>query len=300
MRPSAFLNILSTFSFLSLGGCHSSPAVSSSSNWLVCSSSVACMGIPGAVDCVEGYCVDAKGNRIAADGSGGDSSLGGSTGGTVAGGGNDPASGGSDGGSDASGGSGAGSSSGGDGSGAGSSSGGGGGALNACDGLLDYAGCDSDDDCTTGRHLIDCCGSVAEVGVAVDQRAAFEERAIECGDEFPLCECASSPFAVLQDGRVLTEGQAGVSCDAGACRTHVQERPCGDGLTCELGQICLAVETVLGPQSETDFSCVESPCGAAPLDCGCASVLCELPDTYRMCTTGSWTVADVFCQDGRQ
>lgn len=78
--------ILTVFSLLS---CQSEDPSSSSTHWITCADLADCDGVPNAVACTAGFCVDAQGQRIAAQatslGSGGSASASGnaSTGATT-------------------------------------------------------------------------------------------------------------------------------------------------------------------------------------------------------------------------
>jgi|GEM_PF-2148319 len=270
--------------------CQSGPATSSSSNWVVCELPVDCADVPDAADCVDGYCVDAEGERIERSGSGGASAAGGSVGsGATASGGEASGSGGEN-----LGGAGAGS------GGAGAGTGGGAAEL-TCEDFGQLASCERDEDCTTGERQTDCCGNRAVTGVGVEQEQPFTALATSCGEAYPACGCPSSLYPMTDEGRALTEGEAGVSCVDGQCKSWVGERACGDALTCVAGEICVEASTVLGPTETFAYSCVPNPCSPGVLDCTCAAASCDLDDGHsRLCLISLAQTVDVSCQDQAQ
>jgi hypothetical protein len=81
-------------------------------------------------------------------------------------------------------------------------------------------GCAADADCEIGRHMVDCCGTMAALGVLSTERAAFDAAEATCESMYPPCGCASRP-TTAEDGRDETAGTIAVRCAAGECDTHV-------------------------------------------------------------------------------
>jgi len=273
-------------------GCQSGPGTSSSSNWVVCELPVDCSGVPDAVDCEGGYCVDAEGERIErpANGTGGatSSDAGNSSGGGDAVGGTT---------SGGSGGSALGS--GGDPQNLGGATGSGGAAA-TCDDFSAFSSCEENADCVSGQRVTDCCGTTLVTGVAIGQEEAFSDLALECSLLYPACGCPSPAYPLTDDGRWLTTGEAFVSCVDGQCKTQVPERPCGE-TTCDLGEICVRSSTVTGPTQSDDYSCVANPCADEALDCSCAQAACELGDgRSRLCSVSLGETSDILCEDQSQ
>lgn len=79
--------------------------------------------------------------------------------------------------------------------------------------------CTADSDCAIVDHVADCCGSIVENGVRVDQVNALhnEETATNAG--CATCQCAPQP-TVDENGQ--TGGAYLAKCDNGLCTAHAQ------------------------------------------------------------------------------
>jgi hypothetical protein len=63
--PRATLGLLGSALLVALAGCNERQT-SSSSHWITCAQVIDCYGVPTAVDCLDGYCTDATGERVSA------------------------------------------------------------------------------------------------------------------------------------------------------------------------------------------------------------------------------------------
>ncbi|MFT3774565.1 MAG: hypothetical protein QM820_55110 [Minicystis sp.] len=83
-----------------------------------------------------------------------------------------------------------------------------------------YKGCDTDQDCTIKLLLLDCCGALAMVGVAVDESQPFSVYKHACNHIMATCDCDPGP-AHTDDGATTDDANAlHVTCDDGQCSTH--------------------------------------------------------------------------------
>lgn len=73
-------------------------------------------------------------------------------------------------------------------------------------------------DCELKFHMIDCCGSLAAVGINDADAAAFDAAEAMCQS---ICDCLPMP-TIADDGKTSQDPAAfQVSCDAGMCKTKV-------------------------------------------------------------------------------
>lgn len=79
--------------------------------------------------------------------------------------------------------------------------------------------CTADSDCAIVDHVADCCGSIVENGVRLDQVNALhnEETATNAGCN--VCQCMAQP-TVDENGQ--TGGAYLAKCDNGLCTAHAQ------------------------------------------------------------------------------
>jgi hypothetical protein len=76
-------------------------------------------------------------------------------------------------------------------------------------------------DCALGFHQVDCCGSLAALGISADAAKLFAEAEAECVMQYPQCDCLSKP-TVADDGNSSPDNNAiQVGCIAGQCRSFV-------------------------------------------------------------------------------
>jgi len=80
--------------------------------------------------------------------------------------------------------------------------------------------CATDQDCGQILHVIDCCGSLAAVGLHVDDLPAVSMAEQQCGTH-ALCDCIAQP-TVAEDGTSANNDAIQVGCDnAGLCSTYL-------------------------------------------------------------------------------
>ncbi|MSP60993.1 MAG: hypothetical protein EXR72_11740 [Myxococcales bacterium] len=81
--------------------------------------------------------------------------------------------------------------------------------------------CAAAQDCFIALHQINCCGSLAALGLSGKEKGRFEAAEKICEAQYPGCGCASQP-TVADDGKSESQGHPiAVSCVAGKCRTSV-------------------------------------------------------------------------------
>jgi hypothetical protein len=101
--------------------------------------------------------------------------------------------------------------------------------------------------------------------VACDGLGIFVAVGFSCSPEGQTCAlpgvCCAAPLQCEHGRWVMTPANCHQPCDA-----------CGDGLSCELGALC--VEQDRGSQQNL-FRCADDPCQPGqPLDCMCAAAAC--------------------------
>ena len=83
--------------------------------------------------------------------------------------------------------------------------------------------CATDGDCTIMFTALDCCGTPAAVGVAVDQTASFHAYEDRCNANVDqLCGCDPGPARTDDGSRTMTAPSITVRCDEGTCSTFVK------------------------------------------------------------------------------
>jgi hypothetical protein len=76
-------------------------------------------------------------------------------------------------------------------------------------------------DCALVLHQIDCCGSLAALGISADAARLFAEAEAVCAMQYPQCDCLAKP-TVADDGNSSPDNNAiAVSCVDGECRSFV-------------------------------------------------------------------------------
>jgi hypothetical protein len=81
--------------------------------------------------------------------------------------------------------------------------------------------CAAPADCALGFHQLDCCGSLAALGINADAAKLFAEAEAECMMQYPQCDCATKP-TVADDGNSSPDNNViAVDCVAGQCRSFV-------------------------------------------------------------------------------
>lgn len=76
-------------------------------------------------------------------------------------------------------------------------------------------------DCALGFHQIDCCGSLAALGISADAAKLFADAEAECMMQYPQCDCAAKP-TVADDGSSTPDNNViGVSCVDSQCVSFV-------------------------------------------------------------------------------
>lgn len=81
--------------------------------------------------------------------------------------------------------------------------------------------CAESADCALGFHQLDCCGSLAALGISAEAAKLFAEAEAECMLQYPQCDCATKP-TVADDGNSSPDNNAiQVSCVDGQCRSFV-------------------------------------------------------------------------------
>lgn len=80
--------------------------------------------------------------------------------------------------------------------------------------------CVAAEDCAVVTHQLDCCGSLAALGIDADDVDAYNESEAACAAQFPGCECASKP-TTAEDGQTEQDGQIVAVCVEGMCQSAV-------------------------------------------------------------------------------
>lgn len=74
-------------------------------------------------------------------------------------------------------------------------------------------------DCAVVDHVNDCCGSIVEEGVRVDQVDALHNDETEANSGCATCQCMANPTTDESD---QSGGAYVASCDMGLCTAHAQ------------------------------------------------------------------------------
>lgn len=144
--------------------------------------------------------------------------------------------------------------------------------------------CAGPDDCALGVHQTDCCGNRVALGLAADQKAAFDAAEATCAAQYPHCGCPQGPI-VAEDGlSAFDAADLRVDCVAGACLSSVApcalvkpfewQNACVDDADCALGfhQVNCCGSLVAWGVSASEapaFEAAEAACQASYPLCGC-------------------------------
>ena len=79
-------------------------------------------------------------------------------------------------------------------------------------------GCGTTANCIIKLHQIDCCGSMAAIGLNHGEFAAFDQSEQAWESSCPRCKCVAKA-TVAEDGNSGPNADVKVSCDNGVCRT---------------------------------------------------------------------------------
>lgn len=74
-------------------------------------------------------------------------------------------------------------------------------------------------DCAIVDHVSDCCGSIIEQGVRLDQVNALHNAETQANAGCAVCQCLAQPTVDESD---QTGGAYLASCDNGLCTAHAQ------------------------------------------------------------------------------
>jgi hypothetical protein len=166
------------------------------------------------------------------------------------------------------------------GGGGGSGSGGagsGGAAGNACAQIATVdRSCSSDADCLAVSHTTNCCGTDVWIGIRASEKDRFSSLESACDRSYPACGCAEGP-PTTDDGSVVPfGGVAGVSCQAGTCKTF--SKACGH--PCDTGRSCVTCTAAdAGATSFCSLRCMnDSACTEA------ARTKCQFTFASGVCT----------------
>lgn len=108
--------------------------------------------------------------------------------------------------------------------------------------------CMVDADCLAVTHTTNCCGSAVWLGIRTSEKQRFATLESACDRTYPACGCAAGP-PVTDDGSIVQfGGTAGVSCQAGTCKTF--SKACGH--PCAATRNC---STCMAPDAGTTSSC---------------------------------------------
>ena len=108
--------------------------------------------------------------------------------------------------------------------------------------------CAADGDCLAVTHTTNCCGTAIWIGIRASEKDRYAALEGACDRSYPACGCAEGP-PVTDDGSVIAfGGMAGVSCQAGTCRTF--SKACGKA--CDATHACV---TCMAPDAGAMSSC---------------------------------------------
>jgi len=164
---------------------------------------------------------------------------------------------------------------------AGSGCGAGGGASgNACAQVATInQSCTTDTDCVAVMHTTSCCGSEHWMGIRVSEQSRFASLESACDKTYPGCGCAAGPPDTDDGSIVELTATAGVSCQAGTCRTFAQA--CGQ--PCEAGRSCTTCTGDAGAASFCTLRCTQDTMCTEPGRTKCqfsfANGVCVDPST---------------------
>jgi hypothetical protein len=113
--------------------------------------------------------------------------------------------------------------------------------------MLDRS-CAVDGDCLAVTHTTNCCGSAIWLGIRSSEKTKYGTLESACDASYPGCGCAAGP-PTTDDGSVVPfGGMAGVSCQAGMCKTF--SKACGRA--CDTGRSC---STCMAPDAGATSAC---------------------------------------------
>jgi len=79
--------------------------------------------------------------------------------------------------------------------------------------------CSAATDCVTKFHMVNCCGTLAAIGMNKAESADFDAAEAICEMQYPGCGCAQGP-TMTEDGKMSTDDSLiQVDCVSGACST---------------------------------------------------------------------------------
>jgi hypothetical protein len=108
--------------------------------------------------------------------------------------------------------------------------------------------CSVDADCLAVTHTTSCCGSAIWIGIRSSEKDHYAALESACDRTYPACGCAAGP-PLTDDGSVVSfGGMAGVTCQAGMCKTF--SKACGQ--ICATGHSCV---TCMMPDAGATSSC---------------------------------------------
>jgi hypothetical protein len=74
-------------------------------------------------------------------------------------------------------------------------------------------------DCVRKDHQVDCCGTLAAIGINVAEETAFDAAEAECLAQYPGCGCAPDE-TIAEDGN-RSDFSIELECSGGTCSTYV-------------------------------------------------------------------------------
>lgn len=81
--------------------------------------------------------------------------------------------------------------------------------------------CSEPADCAVVFHQLDCCGSLAGLGISTEVAKDFAEAEAECAAQYPMCDCVAMP-TVADDGSSTPDDSAiEVTCLDGQCISYL-------------------------------------------------------------------------------
>ena len=83
--------------------------------------------------------------------------------------------------------------------------------------------CAIDDDCAIGIHQIDCCGSMAAIGMNASELPRFEREESLCRESLPICDCPTRPTETEDGNSAFDHDQIRVRCVDERCGTYIPE-----------------------------------------------------------------------------
>jgi len=155
-----------------------------------------------------------------------------------------------------------------------------------CDGIVDDADCDDNNDCTADECTADGCVNEPLSGTTCEDSAPCT-----ITDHCEDGECVGTPV-VCDDGNPCTDDEC--SGDSG-CQFEANTLPCDDTNPCTVGDHCSDTECIgtgVDCDCQTDFDCVALEDGDA---CN-GTLYCDKTGTPFVCAVNPGTI--VQCQEG--